>query len=158
MYVKIWKNLLILTFFSFLFQFLNSKLQSLMTFMPTYLRVLWAQKQCSKFQNFGFSEKKKSYWDSKIHPGCWSPLVLSIFNLPCEAWSVITFIQVISLCWNFQDNLILYIPFIWKISLYCAEQLSDLNHIISVGGCKLRVWSKTVAVNAWLWCRTSSRW
>ena len=38
----------------------------------------------------------------------------TIFNLPCQPWAVLTFEQVISLCWNFQDNLISYIPFIWN--------------------------------------------
>ena len=57
---------------------------------------------------------KKSYWGSKMHPSCLTPLVLLIFNLPCQIWGVITFEQFISLCWNFQDNLISYIPLIWK--------------------------------------------
>ena len=57
---------------------------------------------------------KKSYWDWKLHPSCLAPLVLSVFNLPCQLLGVITFEQVISLHWNFQDNLISYIPFIWK--------------------------------------------
>ena len=57
---------------------------------------------------------KKSYWDSKLHPSCLTPLVLSIFNLPCQFWGVIIFERVISLCWNFQDHHISYIPLIWK--------------------------------------------
>ena len=53
-----------------------------------------------------------------MHPSCWyqppPPFVLLIFNLLCKLWGVITFEWVFSLCWNFQDNLILYIPFIWN--------------------------------------------
>ena len=57
---------------------------------------------------------RKSFWDSKIPPSCLKPLVLLIFNLPCQLWGVITFEQIISLCWNFQNNLISHMPFIWK--------------------------------------------
>ena len=78
-----------------------------------YLRVLWAQKQCSKFQNFRSSIKKVIETQKCILP-VWPPLILPISNLPCQLWGAITFEQVISLCWNFQDNLISYIHFIWK--------------------------------------------
>ena len=57
---------------------------------------------------------KKSYWDSKMHSSCLNPLVFSIFKLPCQLWHIITFEQVISLCWNFQDNLTSNISFTWK--------------------------------------------
>ena len=57
---------------------------------------------------------KKSYWDSKMHPSSLVPLVLSIFNFSCQLWGVVTFERVISFCWNIYDNLISYIPFIWK--------------------------------------------
>ena len=67
----------------------------------------------ANLRKLGF-KYKKDYWDSKMHPSCLTPLVLSIFNLPCQLWGVITFEQVLSLCWNFQDNLISYIPFIQK--------------------------------------------
>ena len=78
-----------------------------------YLRVLWAQKHCSKYQNFGLSVKKVI--ETQIcTQAAWPPLVLLIFNLSCQLCDVITFEQVISLCLNFQDNLISYIPFIWK--------------------------------------------
>ena len=49
-----------------------------------------------------------------MHPRCPTPLVLLIFNLPCQLWGVIPFEWVISLCWNFENNLISYTPFIWK--------------------------------------------
>ena len=77
-----------------------------------FLRVLWALKQCKKFQNFGLSTKK--YWDSKMHRSCLTPLVLLIFKLSGKLWGAITFELVISLCWNLQDNLMSYITFIWK--------------------------------------------
>ena len=41
------------------------------------------------------------------------PLVFT-FNLLCKLWVVLNFEWIISLCWNFQDNLISYTPFIWK--------------------------------------------
>ena len=44
---------------------------------------------------------------------CLNDLLL-IFNLWCQLIGFIFFEWVISLCWNFQDNLISYIPFIWK--------------------------------------------
>ena len=78
-----------------------------------YLRVLRAQKQCSKFEKFGLSTKNVVE-TQKCTKAAWRRLVLPIFNLPCQLWVVITFERVISLCWNFQDNLISYIPFIWK--------------------------------------------
>ena len=78
-----------------------------------YLRVLRAQKQWSKFQKFGLSTKNVIETQKCIQ-AAWPPLVLLIFNLPCQLWGVITFEWFISLCWNFQDNLISYIPFIWK--------------------------------------------
>ena len=61
-----------------------------------------------------WGQYKKIYWNSKMHPSCLTPLVLSIFNLPCQLWGATTFDWVISPCRNFQDNLISYIPFIWK--------------------------------------------
>ena len=78
-----------------------------------YLRVLRAQKQCSKFQNFGLSTKKVIE-TKKCTLAAWPHLVLPIFNLPCQLWEAITFEWVNCLCWNFQDNLVSYIPFIWK--------------------------------------------
>ena len=51
-----------------------------------------------------------------MHPSCLTSFVLSIFNWPCQLWGAITFERDISLCWNFQDNLISYILFIWKVS------------------------------------------
>ena len=78
-----------------------------------YLRVHRAQKQCSKFQNFGLSTKKV-IGTPKYTQAAWAPLLLLIFNLPCQLWGVITFERVISLCWNSHDILISYIPFIWK--------------------------------------------
>ena len=78
-----------------------------------YLRVLRAQKQCSKFEKFGLSTKNVVE-TQKCTKAAWPRLVLPIFNLPCQLWVVITFERVISLCWNFQDNLISYILFIWK--------------------------------------------
>ena len=59
-------------------------------------------------------EYKKSYWDSKMQPSCLNHLVLLTFNLWCQLRGVITFEWVINLCWNFQDNIISYIPFMWK--------------------------------------------
>ena len=84
-------------------------------FSKNFKRVLQAQKQCSKFPNFGLSTKKVIE-TQKCTQDAWFPLVLSIFLTyhACQLWGVITFEQVISLCRNFQDNLILYIPFIWK--------------------------------------------
>ena len=69
------------------------------------------QKQCSKFQYFGFSEKKVIE-TQKCTQAAVPPFLPCIL---CILWGVITFEWVMSLCWNFQDNLILYIPFIWKI-------------------------------------------
>ena len=78
-----------------------------------YLRVLRAQKQCSKFGKFGLSTKKV-IGTQKCTQAAWPPLVLPIFNLPCQLWGIITFERVISLCWNFQENLLSYVPFISK--------------------------------------------
>ena len=78
-----------------------------------YLRVLWAQKQCSKFQDFRFRIKKVSE-TQKCIPGCLIPLFCQMLTWPYKLWAVITFEQIISLCWNFQDNFISYIPFTWK--------------------------------------------
>ena len=50
----------------------------------------------------------------KVHPTWLTPLVLLIFNLPCQLLRVITFEWVISLRWNFWGNVISYISFIWK--------------------------------------------
>ena len=64
--------------------------------------------------NFLWVTYKKCYWDSKMHPSLLTPLVLSIFISPGQLWGVITLERVISLCWNFQGNLMSYIHFIWK--------------------------------------------
>ena len=95
-----------------------------------YLKVLQAQKQCSKFQNFVLSTKNKITETQKCTQAAWASLVLSIFNLLCQLWGVITFEQVISLCRNFQDNL-LYIPFIWKsfIKIWDGSCLASVHLI-----------------------------
>ena len=78
-----------------------------------YLRVLWAQKQCSKFQcNFGLSTKKV-IGTQKCTQTAW-PLLFCQF-LTSQANFVVSSEWVISLCWNFQDSLISYIPFFCKI-------------------------------------------
>ena len=61
-----------------------------------YLRVLQAQKQCNKFQNFDVSTKKVIVTQKCNHDSC-LPLVLSIFNLPCQLWRVIIF-EFLSVC------------------------------------------------------------
>ena len=77
-----------------------------------YLRVLQAQKQCNKFQNFDVSTKKVTVTQKCNHDSC-LPLVLSIFNLPCQLWRVIIF-EFLSVCAEIVHNLISYIPFIWE--------------------------------------------
>ena len=85
-------------------------------------------------------EYKKSYWDSKMQPSCLNHLVLLTFNLWCQLRGVITFEWVINLCWNFQDNLISYIPFIshiyhyikiWDGSCPALVHLTWKNHILT---------------------------
>ena len=78
-----------------------------------YLRVLMAQKQCSKFQNFGLSIEGVIE-TQKCTQTAWPAQFLSIFNILWQLRGVITFEWIISLSWNFQDILISYIPFIWK--------------------------------------------
>ena len=70
-------------------------------------------RKISNFITLGWVPKK-SYWDSKMPPSFLNDLVLLIFNFWCQLRGVITFQWVISLRWNFQDNLISNIPFIWK--------------------------------------------
>ena len=41
-----------------------------------------------------------------MHPSCLTLLALSILDLPCQLWGIITFEWVISLCWDFPDNFI----------------------------------------------------
>ena len=91
-----------------------------------YLRIFWAWKQCRKFQNFGLGTKK-DIETQKYTQAAWSPFKLLIFNLPCQLWGGITFEQIISLCRNFQDNLILYIPFIWKSFIKIWDASSPLD-------------------------------
>ena len=57
---------------------------------------------------------KKVIETHKCTQAAWPPIVLPIFDLPCQLWGIITFEQVISLCWNFQEDLISHILFIWK--------------------------------------------
>ena len=71
-----------------------------------HFRVLWAQKQCCKFQDCGLSTR--SYWDSKLHARCLTPLTFCRFlYILWQLQGVIILEQIISLCWNFQDNPIL---------------------------------------------------
>ena len=100
-----------------------------------YLRVLGAQKQCSKFQNCGLSTKKVTK-TQKCTQVAWPPRFLLIFNILWQLWGVITFERIISLCWNFQDNLISYTPFISKssIRIWDGSCPNLLSHI------KLQTW------------------
>ena len=41
-----------------------------------------------------------------MHPSCLTLLALSILDLSCQLWGIITFEWVISLCLDFQDNFI----------------------------------------------------
>ena len=87
-----------------------------------YLWVLWAQKQCSKFQNFGVSIKK-IIEIQKWTQAAWPPLVLLIFNLQCQLWGVITFEWVVSLCRNFQDISHIY------LSSGKVSSKSEMGHV-----------------------------
>ena len=78
-----------------------------------YLKVLQAQKKCSKFQNLGLSTKKVIE-TQKCTQAAWPAQFLSIFNILWQLRGVITFERIISLCWDFQDIPISYILFIWK--------------------------------------------
>ena len=72
-----------------------------------YLRVLLAQKEYNKFQNFGLSIKKVE--TQKCTQAAWPPFALLTCNIPCQLWDVITYERLISFCWNFQDDLFPYI-------------------------------------------------
>ena len=57
---------------------------------------------------------KKVIETQKYTQAAWPAQFLSIFNILWQLRGVITFEQIISLCWDFQDIPISYILFIWK--------------------------------------------
>ena len=63
-----------------------------------YLSILEAQKQFSKFQNFGLGEIKVIETQKCTQALAWPPLFCWLFSLPCQLWGVIIFEQLISLC------------------------------------------------------------
>ena len=88
-----------------------------------YLWVLRAQKQCSKFQNFGVSTKKLLRFknEPKLPDPplfCWFLTYNANFD-----WGVITFEWVVSLCRNFQDISHIY------LSSGKVSSKSEMGHV-----------------------------
>ena len=69
-----------------------------------YLRVQQAQKQCSKFKNFGLSSYKKKVTETqKCTQAAWSPfpfvnILLTMQTLKCQTYE---WVISLCLCWNF---------------------------------------------------------
>ena len=95
------------------FSYLYHAIMNFQKISKSHFRVLLTQQQCSKFQNFWLCTK--NVIETRKCTQAATPLFFwSISNFPWQLWGAITFEQVLILCWHFQNNLISYIPFIWK--------------------------------------------
>ena len=96
-----------------------------------YLILHQAQKQCSKFQNFGLSTKK-AIETQKCTQAAWPPLVLPIFNLP----------QQLKRCHNFWTSYQFVLKFSGKSYLIYTFYLQKFHqNLRSVMSQPLKFWS-----------------